>query len=77
MIKVERVDGGDFPRGCDTAARPGLDAATPGAAHPRLIAVDVSGYGASGPYAGKRAYDMLVRCEAGLVSVTGTPEQPV
>ncbi|MGW3666383.1 CaiB/BaiF CoA transferase family protein [Streptomyces sp. NPDC005141] len=59
------------------AARLGLDAATLCAGHPRLIAVDISGYGASGPYAGKRAYDMLVQCEAGLVSVTGTPEQPV
>ncbi|MEW2163114.1 CaiB/BaiF CoA-transferase family protein [Streptomyces sp. NPDC007084] len=59
------------------AARLGLDAATLCAEHPRLIAVDVSGYGPSGPYAGKRAYDMLVQCEAGLVSVTGTPEQPV
>ncbi|WP_395359862.1 CaiB/BaiF CoA transferase family protein [Streptomyces sp. YH02] len=59
------------------AARLGLDAATLCAAHPRLIAVDVSGYGAEGPYAHKRAYDMLVQCEAGLVSVTGTPEQPV
>jgi itaconate CoA-transferase len=127
VIKVERVDGGDFARGYDTAARGlashfvwcnrgkeslaldlkdprgldvvrrlvadadvfvrnlahgsaarlGLDAATLCAAHPRLIAVDISGYGASGPYADKRAYDMLVQCEAGLVSVTGTPEQPV
>lgn len=59
------------------AARLGLDAATLCAAHPWLIAVDVSGYGAEGPYAHKRAYDMLVQCEAGLVSVTGTPEQPV
>ncbi|MFJ5831310.1 CaiB/BaiF CoA transferase family protein [Streptomyces sp. NPDC093089] len=59
------------------AARLGLDAAALCAAHPRLIAVDVSGYGATGPYAHKRAYDMLVQCEAGLVSVTGTPEQPV
>ncbi|MEU6163867.1 CaiB/BaiF CoA transferase family protein [Streptomyces tanashiensis] len=59
------------------AARLGLDAATLCAAHPRLIAVDVSGYGAEGPYAHKRAYDMLVQCEAGLVSVTGTPEHPV
>lgn len=127
VIKVERVDGGDFARGYDTAARGlashfvwcnrgkeslaldlkdprglavvrrliadadvfvqnlahgaaarlGLDAATLCAAHPRLIAVDISGYGGSGPYADKRAYDMLVQCEAGLVSVTGTPEQPV
>ncbi|MEU4498428.1 CaiB/BaiF CoA-transferase family protein [Streptomyces sp. NPDC023998] len=59
------------------AARLGLDAATLCAAHPRLIAVDISGYGAEGPYAHKRAYDMLVQCEAGLVSVTGTAEQPV
>ncbi|MDQ0580026.1 CaiB/BaiF CoA transferase family protein [Streptomyces rishiriensis] len=127
VIKVERIDGGDFARGYDTAAaglashfvwcnrgkesialdlkdprgldvvrrltadadvfvqnlaqgaaaRLGLDAATLCAAHPRLVAVDISGYGASGPYADKRAYDMLVQCEAGLVSVTGTPEQPV
>ncbi|MGY5050601.1 CaiB/BaiF CoA transferase family protein [Streptomyces sp. 900105755] len=59
------------------ASRLGLDAATLCAAHPRLVAVDISGYGAWGPYADKRAYDMLVQCEAGLVSVTGTPEQPV
>ncbi|MFJ8403258.1 CaiB/BaiF CoA transferase family protein [Streptomyces microflavus] len=59
------------------AARLGLDAATLCAAHPRLVAVDISGYGESGPYAHKRAYDMLVQCEAGLVSVTGTAEQPV
>ncbi|MFG3124608.1 CaiB/BaiF CoA transferase family protein [Streptomyces sp. NPDC048201] len=127
VIKVERVDGGDFARGYDTAAeglashfvwcnrgkesialdlkdprgldvvrrliadadvfvqnlahgaaaRLGLDAATLCAADPRLIAVDISGYGGSGPYADKRAYDMLVQCEAGLVSVTGTPELPV
>ncbi|MFF4865285.1 CaiB/BaiF CoA transferase family protein [Streptomyces sp. NPDC001231] len=127
VIKVERVDGGDFARGYDTAAgglashfvwcnrgkesvaldlkdprgldvvrrlitradvfvqnlaqgaaaRLGLDAATLCAGHPRLIAVDISGYGSGGPYAHKRAYDMLVQCEAGLVSVTGTPEQPV
>ncbi|MFE9677930.1 CaiB/BaiF CoA transferase family protein [Streptomyces sp. NPDC006259] len=127
VIKVERIDGGDFARGYDTAAgglashfvwcnrgkesialdlkdprgrdvvrrliagadvfvqnlaqgaaaRLGLDAATLCAAHPRLVAVDISGYGASGPYTDKRAYDMLVQCEAGLVSVTGTPGQPV
>ncbi|MFF1834000.1 CaiB/BaiF CoA transferase family protein [Streptomyces sp. NPDC058231] len=59
------------------AARLGLDAATLCAAHPRLVAVDISGYGAHGPYAHKRAYDMLVQCEAGLVSVTGTPDRPV
>lgn len=59
------------------AARLGLDSAALCARYPRLVAVDVSGYGPEGPYAHKRAYDMLVQCEAGLVSVTGTPEQPV
>ncbi len=44
--------------------------------HPRLIACDISGYGASGPYRDKKAYDLLVQCEAALVSVTGTPETP-
>ncbi|WP_411106330.1 CaiB/BaiF CoA transferase family protein [Streptomyces sp. cmx-4-9] len=59
------------------AARLGLDAATLCGRYPRLVAVDVSGYGPDGPYAHKRAYDMLVQCEAGLVSVTGTPQSPV
>lgn len=59
------------------AARLGLDAAALCARHPRLVAVDISGYGPEGPYAHKRAYDMLVQCEAGLVSVTGTPEHAV
>jgi itaconate CoA-transferase len=44
--------------------------------HPRLIWCGISGYGPAGPYADKRAYDLLVQCEAGLLSVTGTPESP-
>ena len=43
---------------------------------PRLIVCDVSGYGSSGPYRDKKAYDLLVQCEAGLVSITGTPDAP-
>src|SRR3989442_15770954 len=42
--------------------------------YPRLIVCGVSGYGASGPYRDKKAYDLLVQCETGLVSVTGTPD---
>lgn len=45
--------------------------------YPRLIICDVSGYGSSGPYVDKKAYDLLVQCEAGLLSVTGTPEHAV
>ncbi|MFL5656592.1 MAG: CaiB/BaiF CoA transferase family protein [Ktedonobacteraceae bacterium] len=44
--------------------------------YPRLIVCGVSGYGASGPYRDKKAYDLLVQCETGLVSVTGTPDTP-
>jgi crotonobetainyl-CoA:carnitine CoA-transferase CaiB-like acyl-CoA transferase len=44
--------------------------------HPRLIVCNISGYGSSGPYRDKKAYDLLVQCETGLVSVTGTPETP-
>ncbi len=56
------------------AGRLGLDANTLLARHPRLIVCDVSGYGDSGPYAHKKAYDLLIQSEAGVLSVTGTPE---
>jgi itaconate CoA-transferase len=45
--------------------------------HPRLIWCGISGYGPAGPYAKKKAYDLLVQCEAGLLSVTGTTQTPV
>ncbi len=57
------------------AARLGLDANTLLAKHPRLIVCDISGYGESGPYAQKKAYDLLVQSEAGVLAVTGTPEE--
>src|SRR5882757_9730759 len=44
--------------------------------HPRLIVCSVSGYGESGPYAQRKAYDMLIQAEAGVASVTGGPEAP-
>jgi crotonobetainyl-CoA:carnitine CoA-transferase CaiB-like acyl-CoA transferase len=44
--------------------------------HPRLIWCGISGYGPAGPYARKKAYDLLVQCEAGLLSVTGSAEAP-
>ena len=46
------------------------------ARHPRLITCAVSGYGSAGPYVQKKAYDMLIQAEAGLLSITGTPEAP-
>ena len=44
--------------------------------HPRLVYCSVSGYGERGPYTEKKAYDLLVQCEAGLVSITGTEDTP-
>ena len=45
-------------------------------AHPRLVICSISGYGEDGPYAQRKAYDMLVQAESGLASVTGGPEAP-
>lgn len=127
VIKIERVDGGDFARGYDETVkgmssyfvwlnrgkesitldikdpedralldamlaqadvfvqnlapgamrRLGLDEETLRARHPRLITCSISGYGSEGPYRQKKAYDLLIQCETGLLSVTGTPESPV
>jgi crotonobetainyl-CoA:carnitine CoA-transferase CaiB-like acyl-CoA transferase len=126
VIKLERVDGGDFARHYDHAVRglashfvwlnrgkesvaidlksaDGRDVLTrllqradvflhnlgPGAVdrlgfpsaallerHPRLVVCAMSGYGSTGPYRDKRAYDLLVQSETALVAVTGTPEHP-
>jgi crotonobetainyl-CoA:carnitine CoA-transferase CaiB-like acyl-CoA transferase len=58
------------------AKRLGLSADVLLARHPRLILCDISGYGDSGPYAHKKAYDLLVQSEAGVLSVTGTEDAP-
>ncbi|GHF60603.1 crotonobetainyl-CoA:carnitine CoA-transferase CaiB-like acyl-CoA transferase [Amycolatopsis bartoniae] len=126
VLKIERVDGGDFARAYDTsvrgmgshfvwlnrgkesvaldvktgeglallreligradvfvqnlapgaAARLGLSAAELRAQRPELVVVDLSGYGSSGPYRDRKAYDLLVQSEGGLVSITGTPDAP-
>ncbi|MFD6349547.1 CaiB/BaiF CoA transferase family protein [Streptomyces roseolus] len=57
------------------AARLGLDAASLNRRHPSLIPCTVTGYGSTGPWADRKAYDLLVQCQTGLVSLTGTPEE--
>ncbi|MEU6575256.1 CaiB/BaiF CoA-transferase family protein [Streptomyces sp. NPDC046805] len=57
------------------AARLGLDAESLTARHASLIPCTISGYGTSGPWADRKAYDLLVQCQTGLVSLTGTPEE--
>lgn len=59
------------------AARLGLSYETVSASNPRVVVCDISGYGDSGPYAQKKAYDLLIQAEAGAMSVTGTPDQAV
>ena len=124
VIKVERVDGGDFARGydhvvhgtgahfvwlnrgkeslaVDLKSAEGRDVVrrlvaqadvflqnlAPGAAerlgfgdlraeHPELVVVNLSGFGAGGPMEQRKAYDMLVQAEAGLIAITGSPEAP-
>ncbi|MCW2508027.1 MAG: putative alpha-methylacyl-CoA racemase [Modestobacter sp.] len=58
------------------AARMGLSAHELRARDPRLVVCDISGYGSTGPHRDRRAYDLLVQCETGLLSVTGSPEAP-
>lgn len=58
------------------AGRIGVSSAQLTARFPRIIAVDISGYGSGGPLEAKRAYDLLVQAEGGVCSITGTPGSP-
>ena len=60
--------------GPGVAGRAGLDNGSLRSRFPQLIACTISGYGTSGPWADRKAYDLLVQSEAGLVSLTGTAE---
>lgn len=57
-------------------SRLGLGAAQLRKEYPRLIICDLSGYGSSGPYRDKKAYDLLIQAETGLISITGTEQTP-
>jgi itaconate CoA-transferase len=58
------------------AARLGLSFDALHEKYPRLIVCDISGYGDSGPYRDKKAYDLLIQSESGFLSITGTPDEP-
>jgi itaconate CoA-transferase len=55
-------------------ARAGFDSEALRVRHPRLITCDITGYGSEGPASSLKAYDLLVQCESGLISITGAPE---
>ena len=127
VIKVERVEGGDFARDYDhvvhgtgahftwlnrskesiavdlktaegcavvqrlaaradvfvqnlapgAAERLGLGAGELRSGRPELVVAGLSGFGLGGPMEQRKAYDMLIQAEAGLIAITGTPETPV
>jgi crotonobetainyl-CoA:carnitine CoA-transferase CaiB-like acyl-CoA transferase len=56
--------------------RLGISVEDMAARFPRLIICSISGYGSSGPYRDKKAYDLMIQCETGLISVTGSPDAP-
>lgn len=58
------------------AERLGLGTGELRSPRPELITCDISGYGTGGPHSDQKAYDLLIQCEAGLVSITGTEEVP-
>jgi itaconate CoA-transferase len=61
--------------GPGAAARMGLDAESVARTHPQTITATISGYGQDGPWSDRKAYDLLVQAEAGLLSVTGSPAE--
>jgi formyl-CoA transferase len=61
------------PRALD---RMGFGPSTLRKSHPRLVICSISGYGDIGPYAERKAYDLLIQAESGLSSITGGPEEP-
>jgi itaconate CoA-transferase len=58
------------------AARAGFGSEELRRRYPRLVCCDISGYGDSGDYSQMKAYDLLVQCESGMASITGTPDAP-
>jgi crotonobetainyl-CoA:carnitine CoA-transferase CaiB-like acyl-CoA transferase len=58
------------------AARAGFGSSELCQRYPRLVCCDISGYGDSGDYSKMKAYDLLVQCESGMASITGTADAP-
>src|SRR5581483_1304612 len=73
---LERADVLVYNLSPAAADRLGLGAEQLSARHPKLVSCQITGYGATGAFRDRKAYDMLMQAEAGVMSLTGTPEQP-
>jgi crotonobetainyl-CoA:carnitine CoA-transferase CaiB-like acyl-CoA transferase len=73
---LERADVFVHNQGPGAAERLGCSYAALSARNPRLVACSISGYGPDGPHRDRKAYDLLLQGEAGVIDLTGTPEQP-
>src|SRR5690606_3774775 len=59
----------------DVKKRLGLEYETLAAINPRIILASISGFGQTGPYAGRPGFDQIIQGMGGLMSVTGFPDQ--
>jgi itaconate CoA-transferase len=73
---LERADIFVQNLGPGAAERLGLGGQDLTSRYPGLVICEISGYGPDGPWADRKAYDLLVQAETGLIDVTGTPEAP-
>src|SRR4029077_20214990 len=73
---LDRADVFVHNQGPGAAERLGCTYADLEARNPRLISCAISGYGPDGPHRDRKAYDLLLQGEAGVIALTGTPESP-
>ncbi|HEY2596832.1 MAG TPA: CaiB/BaiF CoA-transferase family protein, partial [Chloroflexota bacterium] len=75
-LLLDRADVFVHNQGPGAAERLGCAYADLEPRNPRLIACAISGFGADGPHRDRKAYDLLLQGEAGIMDITGTPEAP-
>jgi crotonobetainyl-CoA:carnitine CoA-transferase CaiB-like acyl-CoA transferase len=75
-LLLERADVFVHNQGPGAAERMGCDYVRLKDRNPRLVACAISGYGPDGPHRDRKAYDLLLQGEAGVIALTGTPDQP-
>jgi itaconate CoA-transferase len=75
-LLLDRADVFIHNQGPGAADRMGYTYASLHARNPRLVACAISGYGPDGPHRDRKAYDLLLQGEAGVIALTGTPEEP-